>query len=87
MGIRDRAYQLDKIDELDEGFFEGIDTEMFKGEKQIRLKRGRGSQKHFIVIVMASIVHTLKASEKHKKQPKFRNVKLLVVDNLKSAII
>jgi len=36
---------------------------------------------------MASTVHTLKAPEKHKKQTKFRYVKMLVVDNLKSSTI
>jgi transposase-like protein len=87
MGIRDNNYQLDKIVELDEGFFESVDTELSREEKPIKLKRGRGSQKQSKVIVMASTVHTLKAPKKHKKQTKFRYVKMFVVDNLKSETI
>ena len=87
MGIRDKNYQLDKIVELDEGFFESVDTELPKEEKPIKLKRGRGSQKQSKVIVMASTVHTLKAPEKHRKPTKLRYVKMLVVDNLKSDTI
>jgi len=87
MGIRDGEFQLDKIVELDDGFFEDIDTELSKEEKPIKLKHGRGSQKQSKVIVMASTVHTLNAPKKHKKQTKFRYVKMLVVDNLKSATI
>jgi transposase-like protein len=84
MGIRDKEYQLEKIVELDEGFFESVDTETPKEDKPKKLKRGRGSEKQLKVIVMASTVHTLKAPRKHKKQTKFRYVKMIVVDNLKA---
>ena len=87
MGLRDGEYQLDKIVELDEGFFESVDTERSEDEKPDKLKRGRGSQKQSKVIVMASTAHPLKAPEKHKKRTKFRYVKMIVVDDLKSETI
>lgn len=87
MGIRDKEYQLEQIVELDEGFFESVDTETSKEDKPEKLKRGRGSEKQSKVIVMASTVHTLKAPVKHKKQTKFRYVKMIVVDNLKAETI
>jgi hypothetical protein len=87
MGLRDKEYQLDKIVELDEGFFESVDTELNMDEKNEKRKRGRGSQKQSKVLVMASTVHTLKEPEKHRKQSKFRYVKMIVVDDLKSTTI
>jgi len=54
MGTRDSKYQLDKILELDEGFFESVDTEKDDDEKSAPKKRGRGSQKQRKVLVMAS---------------------------------
>ncbi len=87
MGIKDKEYQLDKIVELDEGFFESVDTETPKEDKPKKLKRGRGSEKQTKVIVMASTVHTLKAPQAYRKQTKFRYVKMIVVDNLKAETI
>ena len=87
MGIRDGEYQLDKIVELDEGFFESVDTETPEEEKPKKLKRGRGSEKQSKVMVMASTVHTLQAPKKHKKQTRFRYVKMVVVDDLKAKTI
>ena len=87
MGIRDGEYQLDKIVELDEGFFESVDTETPKEDKPQKTKRGRGSEKQSKVLVMASTVHTLEAPVRHKKQSKFRYVKMVVIDNLKAETI
>ena len=87
MGIRDGEYQLDKIVELDEGFFESVDTEKSDEQKNEKRKRGRGSQKQSKVIVMASTIHPLKAPEKHKKRTKFRYVKMIVVDDLKAETV
>ena len=83
MGSRDSKYQLDKIVEVDEGYFESVDTEKDDDEKFIPKKRGRGSQKQTTVMVMASTVHDFKSTRKHKKPTKFRYVRMLVVDNLK----
>ncbi len=41
MGSRDSRYKLDKIVELDEGFFEVVDTEQNEEEKSAPKKRGR----------------------------------------------
>lgn len=87
MGLREKEYKLDKIVELDEVFFESVDTETPVEDKPIELKRGRGSEKQSKVILMASTVHTLKTKEKHKKQYKFRYVKMIVEDNLRSETI
>lgn len=87
MGMRDKNYKLDKIVELDEGFFESVDTETAQDDKPEKLKRGRGSEKQSKVIVMASTIHTLKAAEKYRKQTKFRYVKMVVVEDLKSETI
>jgi hypothetical protein len=86
MGYRDSKYQLDKIVELDEGFFESVDTENHKN-KSAPKKRGRGSQKQTKVMVMASTVHDFKNIGKHNKPTKFRYVRMLVLDNLKGQTI
>lgn len=85
MGSRDSRYQLDKIVELDEGFFETVDTE--KDEKDEKKKRGRGSQKQSTVMVMASTIYNFNTQKKYKKPTKFRYVRMLVVDNLRSGTV
>lgn len=87
MGYRDSQYKLDKIVELDEGFFESVDTEKDEEEKAVPKKRGRGSQKQTTVMVMASTVHDFGNLKKYNKPTKFRYVKMLVVDNLKGKTV
>jgi hypothetical protein len=87
MGSLDSKYQLDKIVELDEGFLESIDTEKDDDKKSQPQKRGRGSQKQTTVMVMASIVHVFNKTKKFNKPPKFRFVRMLVVDNLKGKTV
>jgi len=87
MGSRDSKYQLDKIVELDEGFFESVDTEKDDDEKSTPKKRGRGSQKQTTVMVMASTVHVFNKIKKFNKPTKFRYVRMLVVDNLKGQTV
>jgi len=67
MGSRDSKYQLDKIVELDEGFFESVDTERDDDKKSTPKKRGRGSQKQTTVMVMASTVHDFGNIKKFNK--------------------
>ena len=65
MGSRDSKYQLDKIVELDESFFETINTEKDEDEKSEPKKRGRGSQKQTTVMVwlqQCTILKKLKSS-------------------------
>ena len=85
MGIRDSQYKLDKVVELDEGFFESVNTDKNHEGRSQKRKRGRGSQKQTKVVVMASTVQPEKKPGKHKKSTKFRYVKMVVVDNLKSS--
>lgn len=87
MGSRDSKYQLDKIVELDEGFFEIVDTEKDNDEPSVPKKRGRGSQKQATVMVMASTVYDFKTTRKYKKPTKFRYVRMIVTENLKSETV
>jgi hypothetical protein len=87
MGSRDSKYQLDKIVELDEGFFESVDTEKDDDKKSTPKKRGRGSQKQTKVMVMASTVHVFNKIKKYNKPTKFRFVRMIVVDNLKGQTV
>jgi transposase-like protein len=84
MGLRDNKYKLDKIVELDEGFFSSVDTGKGAGSPEEPLNRGRGSQKKSTVMVMASTVYDFENATEFKKPTKFRYVKMLVMDNLKS---
>jgi len=87
MGLRDQRYQLDKVVELDEGFFESVDTEKDKDKKHEKRKRGKGSQKQSKILVMASTIHpSIKAGE-HQKPTKFRYVKMSVINDLKAETI
>ena len=61
MVSRDNQYPLDKIVELDEGFFESLDADKDKDEKGEKKKRGRGSQKQSTVLVMATTVRDFKS--------------------------
>ena len=87
MESRDSKYQLDEIVELDEGFFESVDPEKEDNEKSTPKKRGRGSQKQTTVMVIVSTVHVFSKIKKHNKTTKFRNVRMLVVDNLKGQTV
>src|SRR5664280_1284285 len=87
MGSRDSKYQLDKIVELDEAFFESVDIEKDEDEKSAPKKRGRGSQKQTTVMVMASTLHDFGKIMKFNKPTNFRYVRILVVDKIKSQTV
>ena len=84
MGYRDSKYQLTDIVELDEGFFESVDTDKKDDEKR---KRGRGSQKQSKVIVMSSTKLSNEKPKKNQKPTKLRYVKMFVVEDLKADTI
>jgi len=93
MGKRDQTYALSGVLELDEGFFT---TEIDDEEKDLPLKRGRGSQKKSKVLVMAESEPTADNADKTsskkscrsgKKSRKVRHIKMIVVEDLKSEII
>ena len=52
MGSRDERYELSGFTEMDEGFFATVEFATV-GEKNKKLKRGRGSEKQSPVLVMA----------------------------------
>lgn len=88
MGARDGNYPINKIVELDEGFFESVDTEKSPDDrKNEKRKRGRGSQKQSPVMVMASTVHHFGPAGKRKKPTKFRFVRMVVMKDLKGTTI
>jgi len=88
MGARDSKYPINKIVELDEGFFESVDTEKGPDERKNETrKRGRGSQKQSPVMVMASTIHYFSSVRKRKKPTKFRFVRMVVMKNLKKKTI
>jgi transposase-like protein len=87
MGIRDSLYKIDKVVELDEGFFESVNTEKSEEDENEKRKRGRGSQKQTKVMVMASTIHPVSKPGKHKKPTKFRYVRMVVVEDLKTSTV
>ena len=88
MGLRESKYSLDKIVELDEGYFESVQIDKPSGnQSDQKRKRGRGSQKQSPVMVMASTVHDFKSTKNHKKLTKFRYVKMKVMQDLKSETV
>jgi DNA-directed RNA polymerase subunit RPC12/RpoP len=88
MGKRDSLYLLDKIVEMDEGYFSSVDTELTKKKNQKeKKKRGRGSQKKSKVLVMASTKYDLQTTQKHNKSKQFRFVKMQVISDLKGETI
>jgi hypothetical protein len=85
MGYRDSLYRLNDVIEVDEGFFESVNTD--KNTQDKKRKRGRGSQKQSKVLVMSSTEYTGKRKNKNQKVSKFRYVKMIVLDDLKSKTI
>ena len=84
MGKRDSEYLLSGIIELDEGFFSTVKSEE---EKDKPLKRGRGSQKKSKVLVMAESTPVEGKTTKKGKPRKVGHIKMMVIDDLKSATI
>ncbi len=88
MGLRDQMYQLEKVVELDEGFFESVDNkEDREKNKANKRKRGRGSQKQTKVLVMASTIHPSSKPGKYQKPTCFRYVRMVVIKDLKAKTI
>lgn len=84
MGIRDSQYQLDKVVELDEGFFTSVDTDSEKKGVNEKKKRGRGSQSKSTVLVMASTSYDTTPSKKNQKPSRLHYIKMNVLDGLSS---
>ncbi len=80
MGARDKLYTLSGGTEIDEGFFTTVDSEN-RGNKKVKLKRGRGSQRQTPVLVMAE---TKKSKELKKHRPTYscNHFKMIVMEDL-----
>ena len=83
MGQRDATYTLSGMIELDEGYFS---TERDEEQKEVPLKRGRGSQKKSKVLVMIESEYV--ENPKNPDKPKRVNhLKMSVIPDLKAETI
>ena len=83
MGKRDSRYKLTEYIEIDEGFFETLNTE---NQKDNKTKRGRGSQKQSKVLVLIESKPIVEKSEKNKHKPDRQagHLKMIVMNDLKA---
>ena len=86
MGKRDSRYKLTEFIEIDEGFFETINTDIHKDTK---LKRGRGSQNQAKVLVLIESTPVIKKDKKDKHKPDRMpgHIKMIVMRDLKAISI
>ena len=94
MSKRDEKYQLNGCIEFDEGFFESVDqekiTDQQEGEESQEsksYKRGRGSERQAKVLVMVESEPSIEAPKKGKPNRKVGYLKMVVMEDLKSASI
>jgi len=82
MGLRDNEYELCDEIELDEGFFETVSPDR---DRDIPLKRGRGSEKQTTVLVLAEskTVDNPELSKKYSTDRKLGFIKMKVIHSLK----
>ncbi len=83
MGRRDCRYKLTEFIEIDEGFFETIDTATHKDSKK---KRGRGSQKQAKVLVLVESKPVKEKSKKYEHKPDrvVGHIKMIIMDDLRA---
>lgn len=83
MGKRDSRYKLAEFIEIDEGFFETINTD---NQIDIKTKRGRGSQKQAKVLVLIESTPIVEKSikDKHKPDRMPGHIKMIVMNDLKA---
>ena len=83
MGKRDSRYKLTEFIEIDEGFFETINTD---NHKDTKIKRGRGSQKQAKVLVLIESTPVTEKSikDKHKPDRMPGHIKMVVMNDLKA---
>lgn len=88
MGKRDALYELKGNIEIDEGFFERVESSSKTDENKDNTpqKRGRGSQKQSKVLVMTESkkIENKLAKNKHKPDRCVGYIKMIVMDNLKA---
>lgn len=83
MGKRDSRYKLAEFIEIDEGFFETVNTD---NQKHIKTKRGRGSQKQAKVLVLIESTPIDFKLTKNKNKPDRMpgHIKMIVMSDLKA---
>lgn len=88
LGKRDSLYELSNYIEMDEGFFESVNSEKDDNEPA---KRGRGSKKQSKVLVAVESTpiptEDKNAKYKHKPDAKVRYLKMIILENLKAESI
>ncbi len=88
LGKRDSLYELSNYIEIDEGFFESVNSKKDDNEPT---KRGRGSKKQskVLVAVESTPIPTEDKDVRHKHKPdaKVRYLKMIVLENLTSESI
>jgi len=85
MGARDERYELSGFTEMDEGYFTTVESATV-GEKDKKLKRGRGSEKQTPVLVMAQTEY-IQNPKNHKQHSRCKFFKMRVIPNLESKTI
>ena len=85
MGLRDSMYKLNRVVELDEGFFT-CDDKRNEGQKQETLKSGLGSERKASVLVMAESEPSI-PKKKGQKDRKVGHLKMKVMKDLKADTI
>ena len=84
MGKRDAKYKLKGHIEIDDAFYEVVDTDAIEKKEDWQQKRGRGSQKQAKVLVMVESVPNPLQENKHKKDRIMGFAKMIVMDDLSS---
>lgn len=94
MSKRDEEYTLSGEIEIDEGFFEKVDSKDVREnkadeftEKQTKSKRGRGSEKQAKVLVMVESKEVKDPLSKHKPDKKVGFLKMKILEDLKGESI
>ena len=82
MGKRDKNYQLSGEIEVDDAFFEIVDTELDDKDDEENQKRGRGSSKQQKVLVMVESTPNPKQDKPYKKNRIMGFVKMITMDDL-----
>jgi transposase-like protein len=90
MGYRDSEYELSSWIELDEGFFEHVNTkDKEKKKEENKNKRGRGSDKQakVLVAIESDPGKATNLDKPHNKKRKAGYLKMIVVDDLEADTI
>lgn len=82
MGNRDNQYKLHNDIEIDDAFFVVVDNDKKKDESE-SLKRGRGTDRQQVVMVMTEYETKKEHKKTYRKKSNLKYVKMDVVENMK----